>query len=105
MDVVEDTIWQLDNLLFLLFESCRNIRMTRFPKRLKTLEFWNCAEIPPIDFSQMPALTSMKFYSAGDRLYRSAGDRFKSTIEMFEVYKLFGFDGHLSFFCSERACH
>lgn len=63
-NVVEDELWQLDNLLFLSFTCCRSIKVTRFPKGLKKLGFWHCTNIPLLDLSQMPDLTSLEFNAA-----------------------------------------
>lgn len=63
-NVVENEIWQIEGLLGLSFDNCRNIKVTRFPRGLKELQFRNCKDIPSIDYSQMPDLTALKFHNA-----------------------------------------
>ncbi len=63
--VVEDDIWQVDNLLSLSFTYCNNINVTRFPKNIHTLKFWCMTNFLPIDLSQMTNLSRLEFFKIG----------------------------------------
>ncbi len=68
-DVVLDNLWQLDDLLALEFRNCKSIQVTRFPKNLKELIFWESNHISAIDFAQMPYLSFLAYFKSSMSQY------------------------------------